>query len=415
MIETDVLIIGAGPSGTVGAAIVHQEGFKVIIVEKEKFPRFVIGESLLPCCMEHLEKAFFIPALEKKKFQLKKGAKFVRGDEICYFNFADQFTDGWNYTWQVPRAVFDTTLAEEIEKRGVPVLYQTTVKEIQLHEDHSITTVEDQDGNLQTIKARYIMDASGYGRVMPRLFGWDKPSVLPPRYTFFCHLQDIHRSLDPDPEFLTYYIFDREFYLWIIPFSNGNTSVGFVGNPDFFEPLEGTTPAEKYRSALKLDPRLEARFGDAPFVFEPNEIYGFSIAVEKLWGNGFVLTGNSTEFLDPIFSSGVTLATESGLRAATLICRQLKCEKVDWKTEYEDHLKSGVDTFKTYVQAWYDGSLQDIFFASPANHQIKQQICSVLSGYVWDLNNPYVQKHKQRIQTLGDYVKMKKSEKGKIH
>ena len=105
--KVDVLVIGAGPSGTVAASIINKAGFKVKIVEKMKFPRFVIGESLLPRCMEALEEAGFLDAVKDKGFQEKFGAKFVRDGKVCDYFFADQFTPGWNWTWQVPRGEFD--------------------------------------------------------------------------------------------------------------------------------------------------------------------------------------------------------------------------------------------------------------------------------------------------------------------
>jgi len=179
--HTDVLVIGAGPAGTVAASIVNKAGFKVRIVEKMKFPRFVIGESLLPRCMEALEEAGFLDAVKEKKFQEKGGAKFVKNGMICDYQFADQFTRGWSWTWQVPRADFDKTLADTVEKMGVPVDYETTVTGIEFHGSDSVTTVEDKEGNKSQIKARFIIDGSGYGRVIPKLFKLDKPSNLPPR------------------------------------------------------------------------------------------------------------------------------------------------------------------------------------------------------------------------------------------
>ena len=100
--EVDVLVIGAGPSGTIAASILNKSGLKVQIVEKMLFPRFVIGESLLPRCMEALEEAGFLDAVKAKKFQQKDGAKFVMEDKVCDFNFNQQYTQGWTWTWQVP-------------------------------------------------------------------------------------------------------------------------------------------------------------------------------------------------------------------------------------------------------------------------------------------------------------------------
>src|SRR6186997_1943651 len=98
----DVLVIGAGPAGSVAASLISQAGFQVHVVEREKFPRFVIGESLLPRCMEVLEEAQLLDAVKSRNFQQKFGAKFLRGDDVSDFNFSDQFTTGWNWTWQVP-------------------------------------------------------------------------------------------------------------------------------------------------------------------------------------------------------------------------------------------------------------------------------------------------------------------------
>src|SRR6187200_817947 len=168
--KVDVLVIGAGPSGTVAASIINKAGFKVKIVEKLRFPRFVIGESLLPRCMEALTEAGFVEAVTEKGFQEKYGAKFVKNGLICDYLFADQYTEGWNQTWQVPRAEFDKTLADTVEKMGVPVSYETTVTGIEFNGSDSVTTVEDSNGNKSRIEAKFIVDGSGYGRVIPRLF-----------------------------------------------------------------------------------------------------------------------------------------------------------------------------------------------------------------------------------------------------
>ena len=154
--NVDVLVIGAGPAGTVAASIVCKAGFSVKIVEKLKFPRFVIGESLLPRCMEALTEAGFVEAVKEKGFQEKFGAKFVKNGKVCDYFFADQFTAGWNWTWQVPRGEFDKTLADTVEKMGVPVCYETTVTGIEFNGSDSVTTVEDKDGNVSSIAARFL-------------------------------------------------------------------------------------------------------------------------------------------------------------------------------------------------------------------------------------------------------------------
>lgn len=408
-IKTDVLVIGAGPAGTVAASIVNKEGFKVTVVEKQSFPRFVIGESLLPRCMEALDEASFLDAVKQKGFQEKCGAKFVLGDKKTDYYFAEQFTKGWEWTWQVPRGEFDKTLADTLESQGVPIHYETEVTAIKFNDDgSSVTTVKDKNGNESQIDARFIIDGSGYGRVIPKLFGLDKPSDLPPRKALFCHMKDPKRSLADEPDRITIVVHEQEVWIWVIPFSNGNTSVGFVGYPQYFENLQGS-PEEQLRTLVASDPYTAERFKDVEFIFEPRVLQSWSASVEKFYGNGFVLTGNVTEFLDPVFSSGVTLAVVSSQVAAHLVIKHLKGEPVDWEKGYTEVMMQGVDTFRSYVYAWYDGTLHTIFFAKDQDLKAKEMICSVLAGYVWDTDNPYVKNHETALHKLAKNIKLRDS------
>jgi flavin-dependent dehydrogenase len=405
--NVDVLVIGAGPAGTVAASIIHQAGFSVRVVEKQLFPRFVIGESLLPRCMEALSEAKFLDAVKAKGFQEKFGAKFVKNGRTCDYFFADQFTDGWNWTWQVPRAEFDKTLADTVESMGVPVDYQTTVTAIKFEGSDSVTTVEDINGEEEEIGARFIIDGSGWGRVIPRLLNLDKPSGLVDRKAMFTHIVDVNRSFDDEPNRITIVVHKKGIWIWIIPFSNGITSVGFVGDPRFFAAHEGS-PEEILRTLIASEPYFNERFENTQFVFEPRILESWSRTTDKFYGNGFVLTGNVTEFLDPIFSSGVTLATVSSQNAAHLVIRTLKGEKVNWEKEYMDETMQGVNTFRSYVMAWYEGTLDTIFFAEKQNPEIKKMICSVLAGYVWDLDNPYVKDHDTALPKLARMIEVEK-------
>lgn len=406
--STDVLVIGAGPAGTVAASIVNKAGYQVQIVEKMKFPRFVIGESLLPRCMEALEEAGFLDAVKAKNFQQKSGAKFVKNGKICDYRFADQFTKGWQWTWQVPRSEFDKTLADTVEKMGVPIHYETTVTGIEFDGSNSTTTVVDKDGNTSTIKARFIIDGSGYGRVIPRLFNLDKPSNLPPRKAVFVHTVDIRRSMSDEPNRITIVVHKPGVWIWIIPFSSGVTSLGFVGDPEFFEPYTGSME-EQMRKLIADEPYLAERFKGVEFKFEPRTLQSWSSTTDRFSGEGFVLTGNVTEFLDPVFSSGVTLATVSSQIAGKLVVDKLKGREIDWEKEYMKPMMQGVDTFRSYVMAWYEGTLDTIFFADNQDEEIKSQICSVLAGYVWDLDNPYVKNHKTGLHRLAHMIEYRDS------
>ncbi len=408
--NTDVLIIGAGPSGCVAASYLHGKGINVKVVEKSKFPRFVIGESLLPRCMDHFEEVGLLECLQACGFEIKDGARFIKGDAVCHFDFSKKHTKGWDYTWQVPRADFDQVLANEVQRKGVDISFEHEVVAVEFREDGaSKTTIRNKEGNLETINAKFIIDSSGYGRVLPRLLNLDKPSALPKHSSIFTHVKEEKRPEGPEGTLITFDVVSTETWLWVIPFSNGNTSLGYVGPTEYLESFPGTN-SEKLKAMIKLSDYYKDRFKDSEFLFEPILIKNYSKSVKQLYGKGYALTGNSSEFLDPVFSSGVTFATESGLLAAKLMYRELNGEKVDWEVDYADYIKSGVAVFSTYVNEWYTGNLQKIFFHRPENPEIKKQICAVLAGYVWDQTNPFVKNHQRLVKTVTHVIDLEKAQ-----
>jgi flavin-dependent dehydrogenase len=399
----DVLIIGAGPAGASAAALLHQQGFSVLVVEKQTFPRFVIGESLLPHCMDLLREADLLAAVEARQFMHKPGAVFLRGQQSCNFDFSSQFTAGWDHTFQVPRADFDLTLADAVAARGVPIWYAHGVTALTQADDHAVVTIEAPDKGARQVAARFVLDCSGYGRVLPRLLELERPSNFPLREALFTHVTGDRRPAGREAGKIWICLHPGGAWIWIIPFSNGRTSVGVVATPEFFARHSGT-PEAVLREILLAEPNAAGRLADMEWVMPAQRITGYACAVKQLYGPHFALAGNATEFLDPIFSSGVTLALASANRAAKTISRQLRGEAVDWQTEYAEHVMQGINTFRAYVAAWYDGSLPEIFFAARANPAIMRQICSVLAGYVWDTTNPYVSQAGRALPLLAKIV-----------
>jgi flavin-dependent dehydrogenase len=352
--------------------------------------------------MDLLEEADLLHAVQEQKFMVKDGAVFKRGDETCTFQFSQQFTEGWKYTYQVPREDFDQALAEAVEAQGVPILWGHGVTDVKFAEDGSSTSLlEDESGEQASVAARFILDGSGYGRVLPRLLDLDENSMLPLRESYFTHVSGDKRPEGEAEGRIWICMLDDpdNAWMWIIPFSNGKTSVGVVAKPDFLARYP-EDPDQKLRAIIDDNPNTKARLGDAEFTFPVRRINGYSISAKKLFGNGFALMGNATEFLDPVFSSGVTLALESSNRAAKTLIRQLRGESPDWQVEYADHLMMGVNAFRTFVTAWYDNRLPTIFFSAVKPDEMQQQICSVLAGYVWDTENPCVRDHERTVNVV---------------
>ncbi|MXN89990.1 FAD-dependent oxidoreductase [Flavobacterium sp. Sd200] len=397
--NVDVLIIGAGPSGCVAASYLHNNGINVKVVERSKFPRFVIGESLIPRVMDHFEEAGLLDALNAMDFEKKFGARFLRGKELCLFDFSQKFGEGWDWTWQVPRADFDNTLAQEVIRKGIDLEFETEVLNVVFDGSDSVTTVRGKDGESREIHAKFIIDSSGYGRVLPRILKLDAPSSIPENSSMFSHVKDIKRPEGVEGTQITFDILETKVWLWVIPFSNGNTSIGVVGPTSYIKSL-GENTTEALKAVIKESDFYRDRFEGVDFLFEPHKIENYSCSVTRLCGPGYTLTGNSSEFLDPVFSSGVCFATESGMLSAKLFLKELKGEKVDWDTEYTAYMRRGVDVFATYVKEWYTGNLQTLFFHRPENPDVKEKICSVLAGYVWNEENPFVKKHDRVIKSM---------------
>ena len=393
----DVLVIGAGPAGSVAAALLARRGHKVLVLERQTFPRFSIGESLLACSMELLAEAGMAEAVMKRSFQYKNGAVFDRDGRTSEFNFADKSSPGYGFTFQVQRADFDDTLAHEAIAAGAEIRFEVEITAVDFSGARPRITSRHADGSTEVHEPRFVLDASGFGRTLPKLLDLHRPSTFPARAAIFCHVRDnivsggfdrqkIRAGIHPD---------DHEVWSWLIPFSNGTASVGVVSSVEQLRARTGSLD-EQYWQAIGAEPRLRELLANAQTIRPVGELVGYAATVTTLHGPHFALLGNAAEFLDPIFSSGVTIALKSAILAAGVLDRQLNGAAVDWEREFADELNYGVETFRSFVAGWYDGSLQDVIFFPRQTPSIRRMICSVLAGYVWDRDNPYTGMQSQR-------------------
>ena len=404
MKEVDVFIIGAGPAGSIAGAKLVQEGLSVKIVDKLKMPRFVIGESLLPRCNELLEDANMLECVANAGFQVKKGVAFEneKGDYVA-LDFSKNLGQKWGSSFQVKRETFDKLLIDDAEAKGCDVEYEIEV--IAYDENANIITVKDLAGNEEQYKAKKVLDASGYGRVLPRLLDLDLAPELAFRKATFARVDsDVRPEGETNGYIFAVVVGDNEGWMWNIPFSDGTTSVGIVCTEEHFKTFN-MSDEEFWEHIVHSHPRTKDRYKNSKRTVEVGSLSGYSSAVTKLFDKNYILTGNASEFLDPIFSSGVTLALESGAKAAELTARELKGEAVDYQVEYADYMMLGIDVFRDYVNAWYDGSLQTILFTDQKNEEITKKVVSVLSGYVWDKNNSFVTSSKYALEKTYEMLK----------
>ncbi|MGF6780969.1 flavin-dependent dehydrogenase [Paraburkholderia sp. GAS334] len=396
----DVAIIGAGPSGAVAAALLRKAGRSVLVLERQHFPRFSIGESLLPQSMAYLEEAGMLQAVVEAGFQYKNGAHFIAGDRASAFDFRDKHTPGWGTTYQVERATFDDLLIRCAAEQGAEVRFGHTVRAMQTGEA-PVLDVEDEAGNAYKVHARFVLDASGFGRVLPRLLNLETPSRMPARAAIFTHVLDGIPFGTTDRNKITVAVHPerRDVWYWMIPLAGGRSSVGCVADAGFLDMPEDARDA-RLRELLMQEPTLARLIGRAPFLMPVRHIGGYSANVERLHGAGYALLGNAGEFLDPVFSSGVTIAVRSAHLAVQVLLRAFAGEAVDWQAQYDVPLRRGIDTFRAFVERWYTGELQDIIFYPHQTDSIRRMISSVLAGYAWDESNPYVADPVRRLNAL---------------
>lgn len=404
--QSDVLVIGAGPSGAIAAAILKRKGHDVRIVERQKFPRFSIGESLLAHCLDFAEEAGMMEAVEAAGFQFKNGAAFVRNGEYSDFDFGQQYTAGRGTTFQVQRAHFDKVLADEAARQGVDIHYEVEVLSADFSGEQPRLTARDSSGETHEYTARFVLDGSGFGRTLPRLLELDYPSQFPVRNAVFTHIEDniAAGEFDRDKIRVTIHPQHHDVWFWLIPFSNGRCSLGVVARAEFYSDYT-TDLTARLKQIVNEDPGLSHLLRNAVWDTPARELGGYSANVRSMHGPGFALLGNAAEFLDPVFSSGVTIAMKSASLAANVLHRQLNGESVDWETEFAQPLKKGVDAFRAYVEGWYDGRFQDVIFYDKQAPDIKAKICSILAGYAWDLSNPFVAEPQRRLSVLAELCK----------
>ncbi len=403
--QRQIVVIGAGPSGAIAAAILKRKGHDVLVLERQRFPRFSIGESLLSHCLDFVEEAGMLEAVQAAGFQTKHGAAFAWGDRYTSFDFRDKFTEGKGSTYQVIRADFDKLLADEAERQGVEIRYEEEIFAADFSGDCPRLSIRRlADGFEYQVECAFVLDGSGYGRVLPRLLDLDTPSAFPVRRAVFTHIED---NIDPASGFnremilITTHPTLRDVWFWTIPFSNGRCSLGVVCAAEHYENYPKDLDA-CLKQFVAETPSLSKVLGNAVWDTPAREINGYSANVKNLHGPGFALLGNAAEFLDPVFSSGVTIAMRSASMAAGLLHRQLGGETVDWENEFAIPLKRGVDTFRVYVEGWYEGSFQDVIYYENASPEIRRMISSILAGYAWDGKNPYVSEPRRRLRVLAE-------------
>jgi flavin-dependent dehydrogenase len=376
----DVAIIGGGPAGSTAGTLLAQAGRRVIVFEREKFPRFHIGESLLPFSMKTFTRLGLHEKFLRAGFIKKFGGEFFSAcsSEGTKFYFKDAYRSQTDHSYQVTRADFDKVLLDHAAESGAEVHELTGVKSVEFANEHVDLTI----ANGKSIRARYVIDASGRNSVLGTKFNIKKTYEHLKKLSIFAHYDGVWRPEGIDAT-LTVLIRGIDRWFWIIPLTAERTSIGVVLDSETFRSSK-QTPEDFLEQALLEQPVIMQRMRDARRVSQVHVAADFSYRSTQLYGDRWLLAGDAAGFLDPIFSSGVFLAVFSGELAADALHEVLDQPRKAKRLfpRYEKRVNRAMDVYLRFVNAWYTKEFIEIFSAPRPVLNLPPAVNAVLGGNI---------------------------------
>jgi FADH2-dependent halogenase len=382
----DVAIIGGGPAGSTAATLLARAGRRVIVFEREKFPRFHIGESLLPFSM----KAFTRMDLHEKflaaGFMKKYGGEFFSAccDQGIKFYFEDAFRSQTDHSYQVTRAEFDQLLLDHAAENGAEVREQTSVERVEFLNEGATLEWKGTvcDAGSGKIEARYVIDASGRNSVLGNLFKIKKNYAHLQKLSIFAHYDGVWRPEGRDGT-LTGLIRGIDRWFWVIPLTAERMSIGVVLDSEVFRQSK-QTPEDFLQAALAEQPIISRRMTNAQRISEVHVAADFSYRSTTFYGERWLLAGDAAGFIDPIFSSGVFLAVFSGEQCADMLDEVLdhpaKAKKLF--RAYQRRFNRAMDVYLRFVDAWYTKEFIEVFSAPRPLFNLPPAVNAVLGGNI---------------------------------
>lgn len=378
----DVIIIGGGPAGSTAATTLRQAGRRVLVLEKEKFPRFHIGESLLPYNRPIFNDLGVWEKIQAAGFMVKRGAQFWMGDGSRHnrLNFANGSFTEFPESIQVERAKFDDILLRHAEELGAEVLEETLVTGHQIEADHVTVSYQAKDGSKHEARAAFLIDASGLTNFTANR---EKLRDYYPghrKISIFGHYSGVQMPAGEETGDII--IVRREnSWFWMIPLSADKTSVGLVLDQADYKALK-QDPQAVFDAAVQTTRAVADRMTAAKALSQGHVLTDFSYTNRKLVSDRVVRVGDASGFIDPVFSSGVMLAMQSGQRGARAVHAAIQAGKImTWAMRrYEWTTRAHVGRFWQFIEKFYTVHFAQVFFQPTNKHRILCAINCTLAG-----------------------------------
>jgi flavin-dependent dehydrogenase len=377
----DVAVVGGGPAGATAAAFLARAGLAVVCFERERFPRFHVGESLLPATMPLFERLGVHQRLLAAGFQRKNGAVFAQETDGRQVTLNFRRGPTWeDHAYNVPRADFDRILLDHATKEGAVVREGAEVRDLALRDDGVRLTVRVGDGAAEDVEAAFLVDASGRDALVASRLGRRVPLPDLGKAALFAHYRGARRWTGRMEGHLQAYLFEHGWFWWI-PFTEDLTSVGVVLHRRALKDRRGSLD-ELFEEMVAASPTVSSGLAGATRVTAVHRVANFSYRTEPAIGDRFVAIGDAVVFIDPVFSTGVYVAMQSAELASDVIVRafrdgEFRAARFD---AYRRRVVAGTALFFEFIERYYDPAFLDVFFAPNPPAALKDALTTVFAG-----------------------------------